>query len=200
MAQQMGLGKKGLIYLFLVVAILSLVSGCAGKKPRDPKRTYIDEVKHLQKGELTYVGVFTTQPLQNYAVTKTDDNRAILVTAEGIDASDVRLPGRFKSKAISSFSAKNTTIEGKTYGQLFLNLKQDADFTAKQTEYGLRVDIRPLSSEAPPAAEAKEAQPEDVERDLEELRRTEEKKEAALDEDLKGIGKEAEAGIPEAQA
>lgn len=173
--------------LFLLSTLLA--SGCAGKKPRDPDRTYIDEIKYLQKGEIAHVGVFTTQPIQNYAVTKTDDARAILVTAEGVDASDIRFPKRFKSKVVRSFSAKNTVAEGKSYGQLFLNLKQDADFTAKPTEYGLRIDILPTAAEKPvilsEPTRGEGARPEALEQDLEELKRTEEKEKVAVEEDLK---------------
>lgn len=175
--------KDSLICLFVLSAFLA--SGCAGKKPRDPDRTYIDEIKYLQKGEIAHVGVFTTQPIQNYAVTKTDDARAILVTAEGVDASDIRFPKRFKSKVVRSFSAKNTVAEGKSYGQLFLNLKQDADFTAKPTEYGLRIDILPTAAGEGARPEAKDLPTEELEQDLEELKRTEEKEKVAVEEDLK---------------
>ncbi|MEK7790257.1 MAG: secretin N-terminal domain-containing protein [Deltaproteobacteria bacterium] len=179
-----------------------LASGCSGKQPRDPNRIYIDEVKYLEKGELEYVGVFTTHPLQNYAVTKTDDRSTILVTADAVDATQVRFPKRFKSKVIKSFSAKNTAIEGKTYGQLFLNLKQDADFTARQTEYGLRLDLRPIQEEIPQETpeKTKEAAPTDVEKDLAEVERTEEKDKTVFEEDLKELEKGPEETIPETQA
>ncbi len=202
--------KKAVVVIGCLSCLMGaiLASGCSGKQPRDPNRIYIDEVKHLEKGGLEYVGVFTTHPLQNYAVTKTDD--AILVTADAVDTSQVSFPKRFKSKAIKSFSAKNTPIEGKTYGQLFLNLKQDADFTARQTEYGLRLDIRPVQEEtpeeipekpkertAPPSAATS---PNEIEKDLAELARTEEKDKIVSEEDIKELGKRPEESIPESQA
>lgn len=191
--------KKAVVVIGCLMVGAILASGCSGKQPRDPNRVYIDEVKYLEKGELEYVGVFTTHPLQNYAVTKTDDGSAILVTADAVDASQVRFPKRFKSKVIKSFSAKNTPIEGKTYGQIFLNLKQDADFTARQTEYGLRLDIRPIQEETP--KETKErAAPTDVEKDLAEVERTEEKDKTVSEEDLKELEKGPEETIPETQA
>lgn len=176
------------IRFFIGLTMLSLslagMNGCAAKKPKDPKQTYLDEVKYTQKGGTSYLGLFTTQPVKSFYADKLANPPSIVVNLESINVEEAKLPKSIKENAIQNIHVKSVILDEKKYGQVNIFLAKDADFSIKQTEYGLRLDIKPVAVaqsespkiEVPPTpsetiVEApKTTTPEnDIEKDLEEL-------------------------------
>ena len=138
----------------------TLVS-CAGKKPRDPDKNYVDAVKYTEKKGVHFLGLFLTRPAINYHVDKSTDPPAVFVSFEDADVSEASLPRRFDKKIISDIEIKTETIEDKTLAQVWFHLNADVDYTTKPTEYGVRVDLIPTGKplEGPAVAAQQETPP-----------------------------------------
>ncbi len=179
------------IWVFFAVTV-NLLFGCAGRPPRDPNFTYLDEVKFTKKGELSFVGLFTTQPVKSYSADKVTDPLAVIVYLDSVYLSETRLPKKIKDDAIESIEAKSVEIDGRPFVQAIVHLKKDSDFSVKQTEYGVRLDLKegpstlaespeiitPPETEMPPIeqetmAKAEEQREEQAKQDLEEQAKTE---------------------------
>ncbi|MBI4040597.1 MAG: secretin and TonB N-terminal domain-containing protein [Deltaproteobacteria bacterium] len=172
--------------LLMGVLICTLLAGCSGRKPRDPNQTYLDEIKHVKTKDISHVGLFTTKPVSNFYIDKTESPYALFLNLPKLNVSQVKFPKKIKDPAIKSIEVKEVpSPEGKT-SQLWIYLNQDVDFTTRQTEYGLRVDFRPLGNplptvaeQAPPKAlstpdeEAEKERSDDEEKELQEQEETE---------------------------
>ena len=170
----------------LIIGFLLAVTffGCASRKTRDPNRTYLDEIKYTTKDDVAFLGFFTTNPVQNFYAEKSEKPRAIFLSFQGVDVSDVKHPRKMKDPAIQSIDTKNIDSEGTQFGQVWLNLKEDVDFTTRKTEYGVRLDFRKTGKAFEPATTETSPPPSPQSEDLTTAQEAEEMRLEASEEDL----------------
>ncbi len=167
--------------------LVFFVTSCATSRFENQNLIYVDEIKYTKKGNTSYFGIFTTRPVTSYEITKSEIPPAIVVQFEDVEVMDAKFPKKLNTPTAASLETKTEMINNKRVGQILIHLKEEVEYSAKVTEYGMRVDLvsRGIPIPMAQAETATEEVPETMKEDLSEL-------EKIQAEDIK----ELETGVP----